>query len=173
LRGDYFDGRLHYRAVVRKLNFLEKGSRSEIAYSFHQCDRFSESLKESPVETVMQICCYLLLTREQGVVLDPQDGKSFEVYADADFCGNWNRSTDMNGVSTAKYITGYIISFYGCPITWASALKTHIALSTTEAEYIALTKSRLVVIPIVNIMTEINRSGVCNYFTIPKIYYKT
>jgi hypothetical protein len=45
LRGDDFDGRFHYRAVVGKLNLIEKGSRLEIAYSVHQCARFSESPK--------------------------------------------------------------------------------------------------------------------------------
>jgi hypothetical protein len=43
-----------------------------------------------------------MLTREQGIILHPNDGKSFEVYADADVCGNWNRATAMNDVSTAK-----------------------------------------------------------------------
>jgi hypothetical protein len=43
LKGVEFDGRFHYRAVVGKLNFLEKGSRPGIAYSVQQCARFSES----------------------------------------------------------------------------------------------------------------------------------
>jgi hypothetical protein len=71
LRGDDFDGRFHYPAVVGKLNFLEKGSRPEIAYSVHQCARFSESPKESHAEAVIHICRYLMLTREQGISLDP------------------------------------------------------------------------------------------------------
>jgi hypothetical protein len=72
----------------------------------------------------MHICRYLMLTREQGIILDLQDRKSFEVYTDADFCGNWNMSTAMNDVSTANSRTGYIISFAGCPTTWASKLQT-------------------------------------------------
>jgi hypothetical protein len=96
LKGDDFDGRFCYREVVGKLNFLEKGSQPEIAYSVHECAIFSESPKESHAEAVMHICRYLMLTREQGLILDPQDGKSFEVYVDADFCGNWNRATAMN-----------------------------------------------------------------------------
>jgi hypothetical protein len=84
----------------------------------------------------MHICCYLMLTREQGITLDPKDGKSFELYADADFCGNWNHSTAMNDASRAKSITGYIISFSGCPLTRASKLQIQIALSTTEGDYI-------------------------------------
>jgi hypothetical protein len=75
-----------------------------------------------------------MLTREQGIIFDPKHGKSFEVYADADFCGNWNRATSMNDVSTEKSRTGYIISFAGCPITWASKLQTQIALITTDAK---------------------------------------
>jgi hypothetical protein len=76
---------------------------------------------------------------------------------DADFWGNWNRSTAMNDFSTTKSRTGYIISFAGCPITWASKLQTQIALSTTEAEYITLSQSLREVIPMINLMTEVNR----------------
>jgi hypothetical protein len=109
---------------VGKLNFLEKGIIPEIGYYVHQCARFSESPKKSHAEAVMHICRYLILTREQGIIIDPQDGKSFEVYVDADFCGNWNRSTTMKDVRIAKNITGYIISFDGCTIAWASKLQT-------------------------------------------------
>jgi hypothetical protein len=116
-KGVEFDGRFHYRAVVGKLNFLEKGGRPEIAYSVHQWARFSKSPRESHAEAVLHICRYLILTREQGIILDPKDRTSFEVYANADLCGNWNRDTSMNDVSTAKSRTGYIISFAGCLIT--------------------------------------------------------
>jgi hypothetical protein len=102
LKGDEFDGRFHYRTVVGKLNFLKIGSRPEIAYSVHQCAKFNVSPTESHADAVIHICRYLMLTREQGIIIDPNDGKSFEVYADADFCENWNRATTMNDVSTAK-----------------------------------------------------------------------
>jgi hypothetical protein len=48
LRGDNFDGRFHYHAVVGKINFLEKGSRPEIAYSVHQCASRRKSLMLRP-----------------------------------------------------------------------------------------------------------------------------
>jgi hypothetical protein len=172
LKRDDFDGIFRYRAVLGKLNFLEKGSRPEIAYSVHQCARFSESPKESHAEVVMHSCRYLMLTREQGISLDPKEGKSCEVYSDADLYGNWNRLTAINDVSTVKSRTGYFISFAGCPITWASKLQTQIALSTTEAEYIDLSQSLREVIPMINLMTEVNRLGVCSYCTVPKVYCK-
>ena len=39
---------------------------------------------------------------------------------------------------TAKSPTGYVILFAGCPLSWGSKLQMETALSTTEAEYIAL-----------------------------------
>ena len=40
-----FKPHFNYRSIVGKLNFLEKGSRPDIVYSVHQCDRFSEEHK--------------------------------------------------------------------------------------------------------------------------------
>jgi hypothetical protein len=47
LHGDPCKGKFQYRLVVGKLNFLEKGTRPEIAYATHQCARFSEHTRPS------------------------------------------------------------------------------------------------------------------------------
>ena len=36
--------------------------------------------------------------------------------------------------------TGFVIRYAGCPIIWSSKLQTEIALSTAEAEYIAMSQ---------------------------------
>eukprot|EP00980_Cylindrotheca_fusiformis_P024847 scaffold12595_cov147-Cylindrotheca_fusiformis.AAC.1 len=41
-----FDHSFNYRSVIGKLNYLEKGSRSDIAYITHQCARFSTCPKK-------------------------------------------------------------------------------------------------------------------------------
>ena len=45
--------------------------------------------------------------------------------------------------------------YAGCPITWSSKLQTEIALSTTEAEYIALSRAMREALPFMNLMQEI------------------
>ena len=50
--------------------------------------------------------------------------------------------------------TGFVISYAGCPIYWGSRLQTEIALSTTEAEYIALSVAMHEVLPFLNLMEE-------------------
>ena len=52
--------------------------------------------------------------------------------------------------------TGYVIMYAGCPILWCSKLQTEIALSTTEAEYIALSQAVREVLPLMELMKELN-----------------
>ena len=42
----------------------------------------------------------------------------------------------------------YVIMYAGCPIVWASKMQTEIALSTMEAEYIALSTAMRALIPL-------------------------
>jgi hypothetical protein len=93
-----------------------------------------------------------------GIILSPRV-QSLECYADASFGGDWNRATAAHDVSTAKSRTGYIITYCGCPVIWASKLQTEIALSTTEAEYIALSTALREVIPLMNQIKEARKYG--------------
>jgi ribonuclease HI len=55
-----------------------------------------------------------------------------EGYSDADWAGN---------VSTRRSTTGYIVMLNGRAIAWRSHLQLTVALSTMEAEYMALTEA--------------------------------
>ena len=90
---------------------------------------------------IIQLVRYLKATRTQGFMLDPGGSKSFEVYADSNFSGNWHQPIDGDNPSTTKSRTGYSILYAGCPIVWFRKLQTQIAMSATEAEYIALSQS--------------------------------
>ena len=45
--GEDFEKSFHYRSIIGKLNYLEKGTRSDIAYITHQCARFTEEPKQN------------------------------------------------------------------------------------------------------------------------------
>ncbi len=47
--------------------------------------------------------------------------------------------------------------YANCPILWVSHLQTEIALSTAEAEYIALSQALHDVIPLITLLKEINK----------------
>jgi Reverse transcriptase (RNA-dependent DNA polymerase) len=61
-----FDRSFHYRRIIGKLNYLEKGSRSDIAYIVHQCARFVQEPKEEHGQALRWLGRYLKGTRDKG-----------------------------------------------------------------------------------------------------------
>lgn len=147
----------NYRSIIGKLNYLERGSRSDIAYIVHQLARFSVEPKRPHVEAVRWLGRYLRGTRDKGTILKPDKSRGLEVYVDADFAGNFDK--DDNSRDTARSRHGYYIMLNGCPISWKSQLQTEIALSSTESEYTGLSYALREVIPIIELMKELRKGG--------------
>jgi hypothetical protein len=51
--------------------------------------------------------------------------------------------------------TGYVICLANCPVSWKSKMQTEIALSTMEAEYVALSTSCGNLFPLIDIKKEL------------------
>jgi hypothetical protein len=152
-----FDGHFDYRSVIGKMLYLEKSTRPDIAYAVHQCARFASDPKEEHGKAVKWLGRYLLATRDQGMILNPSK-QSFDCYVDADFCGNW-RSDQADDPSTARSRSGFVIMYANCPISWASKMQTEVALSTTEAEYVALSTALRECMPLMQLITELQEHG--------------
>ena len=166
-----FDNSFHYRSLIGKLNYLEKGTRSDISYITHQCARFTSNPKAMHAKAIRWIARYLKGTREKGFVMSPDQTKGIEVYVDADFSGNWHRD-DSSDVSTARSRHGYIIKYMNCPIIWKSQLQHEIALSSTESEYTGLSYALREVIPIINLLQEMKDYGYIPPSNAPEIKCK-
>ena len=160
----------HYRSVVGKLNFLEKSTRLDISVSVHQCARFSESPKKSHAEAVKRIGCYLLATKDKGLMIHPNKDWHFDCWVDADFAGNWRQADAHIDPMTSKSRSGWIIWFAGAPITWASKKQTFTAMTTMEVEYIALSTSLREVIPLMGLLMEAQEQGLHVSDLLPRIH---
>jgi hypothetical protein len=68
----------------------------------------------------------------------------------------WDQ-TDRHNANNLMSRSGFVIKYADCPIYWSSKLQTEIALSTAEAEYIALSSSLREVIPLMTVMDELNK----------------
>ena len=152
-KGEDHDATWNYRSVIGKLNFLEKSTRPDIAYAIHQCARFSSNPKKSHTKAVIHLCAYLAHMKDKGLQLKPNN-ESMECWVDSDFCGLWNKDWAEYDKMTAQSQMGYVITYAGLPIIWNSKLQTEIALSSTEAEYIALSKALRQSIVIMNLLKE-------------------
>ena len=104
--------------------------------------------------------------------MSPDLSKSLEVYADADFSGNWHKESAQFDAATAKSRSGFVVTLHGCPLVWHSKIQTQIALSTTEAEYISLSQALREAIPIMNLLKELEQHGFKGEYEAPKVHCK-
>ena len=148
----------HYCSVIGKLNFLVNSTRLDIFVSVHQCTRFTEHAKRCHAEAVKIIGHYLLGNRNKDLIINPKNPWHFDCWVDADYAGNWRYNDAHVDPMTSKSRSGWIIHFAGAPITWSSKIQTITALSTTEAEYIALSMSLREVIRLMGILKEVREN---------------
>jgi Reverse transcriptase (RNA-dependent DNA polymerase) len=145
-----------YASVVGMLMYLSCNSRPDIAFALHQCARFTHDPRRAHSQAIKQIVRYLRGTADKGIIFSTKDEATVDCYVDADFAGAFNKDGDTQDPATARSRTGYIIFAYGVPICWGSKLQTEIALSTTEAEYIALSTATREVLGLRNLLEELS-----------------
>jgi hypothetical protein len=117
-----------YREAVGSLLHLANLTRPDIMQAVHHAARFMVSPKLTNITAVKRIFRYLQSTKHLGIRFLPTTQNAITVYSDADFA---------NDVQSRKSTTGYCI-FTNGPVLWRSKKQTLTAVSTTEAEYIAL-----------------------------------
>ena len=146
LDGEPFQAEWEYASVVEILMFLVN-TRPDIQFAVHQCARFTHNPKKSHFNAVKRIMRYLKETqvdgKDRGLTFDigsTDKIPKIECYVDADFAGLWNVEHDEDPVSS-KSRTGLVIFVGNCPVIWQSKLQGETALSTTEAEIVALSQS--------------------------------
>jgi hypothetical protein len=75
---------------------------------------------------------YLLPTKDEGINLQPHTNFDLDMHIDADYAGMWHQEHSHLPECTLSRI-GYVITYCGCHINWASKLQSEIALNTTES----------------------------------------
>jgi len=124
-----------YRQAVGSLIWLTSGTRPDISYAVSQVARFSSNPGIIHWKANVKIFRYLQGTINLGIKFsaDNMSTTSPNVnivgYADSDH----GRCVD-----TRRSITGYMFIMCNGPICWQSKQQTSVALSSMEAEYMAL-----------------------------------
>eukprot|EP00957_Ditylum_brightwellii_P172117 13103793-Ditylum_brightwellii.AAC.1 len=123
--------------------------------SVYQTARFCSDPKLTHEKAIKRLRRYLMHTRKEGIVYNPDISKGLEYYVDADFAGGYSPEI-ANDADNLLSRTGMVIMYANCPIYWCSTLQTEIALSTAEAKYIALSSALGEVLPLMTMMEEID-----------------
>ena len=153
--GEPFQEEWDYATVVGMLLYLSNNTRPDITYAVNQCARFTHNPKDSHAKGIKRIIRYLKHTADKGMTISPTDQYTVHCYVDADFGGLWGTEDGQDPISV-KSRTGFVIMFMGCPLLFVSKLQSQLALSTMEAEYIALSHSMRELIGIRQILKDIH-----------------
>jgi hypothetical protein len=153
----------NYASVVGMLLYLSGHSRPDIAYAVNCAARYMFAPKASHEKALKRIGRYLKATRDKGLILTPStDTLKIDCYPDADFAGMYGHERN-NDPACAKSRTGYVITVADCPVHWQSKLQTETALSTMEAEIIALAHSCRELFPIMDMVKSLSSAvGLAN-----------
>jgi len=124
--------RLQYQSVIGSLLYLMLGTHPDIAFAVIKLSQYSANPSKDHYAKSLHILCYLLYTRSYELVFDGLSDAGFLAYCNSD----WASDPDDQ-----KSHTGMIIQLANGPISWVSHKQKTVALSSTEAEYMALSDS--------------------------------
>lgn len=136
------------------LLYLCGHSRPDISFAVHQCARYTFEPKHTHELALKRIAWYLKGTLDKGLILTPTTTLDIDCYPDADFAGLYGAECPQDP-HCAKSRTGFVILVANCPVVWKSKLQTEIALSTMEAEYVALSTACKDLFPIQDMVKEL------------------
>jgi hypothetical protein len=117
-----------YREAVGMLIYLSTVSRPDISFAIGVLSRFVNNFDSTHCKAVKKVIRYLISTKELGIQYSYNGDDELLGYCDADYDGD---------LDTRRSTTGYIFIMNGGPVTWNSQRQRSVALSTTEAEYMA------------------------------------
>ena len=125
-----------YASAVGSIMYVMVCTRPDIAYALSMVSRFMGNPGKEHWEALKWILRYLKNTINKGLVFGinkhSKDLNIISGYVDSDYAGC---------IDTRKSLTGYVFTMFGTAISWKANLQKVVALSTTEAEYMALTEA--------------------------------
>ena len=121
--------RSKYQTVIRSLLYLMLGTRPDISFAVTKLAQFSANPLQEHLDKALYICRYLVGTQDYRLTYDGTSKEGLIAVTDS----GWASDN-----TTHRSQSGYFISLAGGLVTWTSRAQKTIALSSTEAEYMAL-----------------------------------
>ena len=126
-----------YRSGVGMLLYLVKHSRPDISNAVRELSKSMDGASLAAFKELRRVIKFVLDTKTMGLKMNPQivnDASEWDivVYTDSDWAGD---------KETRISVTGFIVFLLAVPILWKSKGQRSVSLSSTEAEYYALSEA--------------------------------
>jgi len=126
-----------YRSGVGMLLFLVKYSRPDISNAVRELSKANLGPNPAHYKKLLRTIKYVIGSKQKALYYritekDKNEKKwKIRAFGDSDFAGDKDKQLS---------VTGFCIYIYGCLVSWKSHGQKTVALSSTEAEYIAISK---------------------------------
>jgi hypothetical protein len=120
-----------YRPILGCVMWGHLATRPDLSFAVSLLSRFQANPGIDHWNALMHVVGYVRNTIDYGLTYSRDGDLSPLGYADADYggCRDTRRST-----------SGYVFMMAGGPVTWSSKRQSTVALSTVEAEYVAMSR---------------------------------
>lgn len=139
-----------YRIIVGKLLYVSLPTRPDIAAAVSIASRFVADPGIGHWRGVQQILRYLRGTDGLGICISVQGTLNLIGFSDSDWAGD---------IATRQSTSGHIFQINGSSVNWKSKRQASVALSSTEAEYMALSEAAKELICLSYLLKDLGMNG--------------
>ena len=137
---------MQFQTVIGSLLYLMLGTCPDIAYAVTLMAWMSANPTQEHLDKALYICHYLISTCDYSLIFDGSSGNGLITCTESDWAGSPEDS---------KSTTKFYIKLANAVFLWNSHQQKTVALSSTEAEYMALSDCSYQVVWIRNMFGEI------------------
>lgn len=139
--------RIPYQEAVGSLLYLSQGTRPDISFAVNDVSRFNSNYTAAHWKAVKRIFRYLKYTTNYRLFYSNKEKSELHGYSDADWASD---------IDNRRSCTGYIFKMSSGIISWKSTRQKTVALSSTEAEYMALSSAIQEAVWLMQLSNELN-----------------
>jgi len=142
------DASLPYRNIIGALLWIARGSRPDIMFSVIYLAKFASCHDAQHFKAAKRVLRYLVTTVDQKLTFhqQPKVGElKIITYTDSDWAGDH---------SDRRSFSGSVVFLNGCAVSWNCKKQATVALSSVEAEYMALSDATRETLYVHNLLSE-------------------
>ena len=131
------DDHKNFRSGVGMLLYLVKNSRPDIANAVRELTKVMDKPNKDHEKALYRAIRYVLDTKYKSLCFDT----SWKSTSDKWILGAYSDSTYASDPDKKVSVTGFIITLEGMLLSWKSRSQKSVTLSSTEAEYVAVSET--------------------------------
>lgn len=150
---DELPDKTNYQCMIGCLMYASIGTRPDLTHAVTFLSQFNSCPTEAHLKAVKRVFRYLNGTKDYKLHFPAGQKLDLNGYSDSSYASN---------IDDRKFFTGYIIQLGGSAISWRSRKQRSTAVSTTEAEYMALSLTTRQLVWLKNALKELHQK--CQYY---------